>query len=148
MKRCFLYYMERLDRTTNGGKLSLVLDCCGCGLKNMDMELIQYMINMFKLYYPHVLNYILVLEMPWVLNAAWKIIKGWLPAGGVEKFKFLTKTNYTEYISQDQALVSWGGTDDWEYVFEDEPTDLVHLTNGDADGQKPPTQDTDGNAAT
>ncbi len=34
----------------------------------MDMELIQYMIQVFKDYYPWSLNYILVYEMPWVLN--------------------------------------------------------------------------------
>ena len=46
----------------------MMFDCAGCGLKNMDMELIQYMISVFKEYYPHNLNYILVFEMPWVLN--------------------------------------------------------------------------------
>jgi hypothetical protein len=48
--------------------MTIVFDCAGCGLKNMDMELIQYMIQVFKDYYPWSLNYILVYEMPWVLN--------------------------------------------------------------------------------
>ncbi len=48
--------------------VSVVFDCAGCGLKNMDMEFIQYMINMFKDYFPFSLNWILVLDMPWVLN--------------------------------------------------------------------------------
>ena len=63
-----MYYLERLDRSTGGDKMTLVFDCAGCGLKNMDMELIQYMIGVYKDYYPDVLNYILVFEMPWVLN--------------------------------------------------------------------------------
>jgi len=120
MKRVFLYYMERIDRLTNGGQMSLVFDCAGCGLKNMDMELIQYMIKVFSDYYPDVLNYILVFEMPWVLNAAWKVIKSWLPAAGVKKIKFLTKSNLYEYVAEDQALVAWGGTDPWEYSWEEE----------------------------
>lgn len=37
-------------------------------MKNMDMDLIQYMIGLFKDYIPNMLNYILVFEMPWVLN--------------------------------------------------------------------------------
>ncbi len=57
-----------LYRENNGDQLTLVFDCAGCGLKNMDMELIQYMIQVFKDYYPWSLNYILVFEMPWVLN--------------------------------------------------------------------------------
>ena len=56
------------SRENNGDQLTLVFDCAGCGLKNMDMELIQYMITVFKDYYPWSLNYILVFEMPWVLN--------------------------------------------------------------------------------
>jgi len=132
MKRCFLYYLERIERTTGGDKLSLVFDCAGCGLKNMDMELIQYMINVFKFNYPHVLNYILVLEMPWVLNAAWKVIKSWLPAAAVKKIKFLTKSNLNEYVTPDQALVAWGGTDDWEYSFEEEgEAKMSDVVNGD-----------------
>jgi hypothetical protein len=36
------------SRETNGDQLTIVFDCAGCGLKNMDMELIQYMILVFK----------------------------------------------------------------------------------------------------
>ena len=46
----------------------MFFDCSNCGLKNMDMEFIQFIINCFKDYYPWMLNYILVFEMPWVLN--------------------------------------------------------------------------------
>jgi len=120
MKRLFLYYMERIDRQTGGGKMSLMFDCAGCGLGNLDMELIQYMIKVFTDYYPDVLNYILVFEMPWLLNAAWKIIKGWMPAAGVKKIKMLTKSNLHEFVAPDQALVAWGGKDSWEYKFQEE----------------------------
>lgn len=55
-----------------------------------------------------------------MLNAAWKIIKSWLPAAGVKKIKFLTKSNLAEYIPEDQQLVIWGGKDAWEYEFVEE----------------------------
>jgi hypothetical protein len=48
--------------------VTLVFDLAGCGLKNMDMEFIQYLIGIFRDYCPYSLNYILVFEMPWVLN--------------------------------------------------------------------------------
>ncbi len=31
------------------------------------------------MYYPSLVHNILVYEMPWVLNAAWKVIRSWLP---------------------------------------------------------------------
>lgn len=53
--------------------------------------------------------------MPWVLNAAWKIIKAWLPASGVKLIKFLTKSNINEYIDESNTLEAWGGSDPWAY---------------------------------
>ena len=68
MQKIFLYFLERVDREDEDGMVTIVFDCAGCGLKNMDMEFIRYMIDVLKDYYPWCLNYILVLDMPWVLN--------------------------------------------------------------------------------
>jgi len=120
MQRIFLYFLERVDREDEDGMVTIVFDCAGCGLKNMDMEFIRYMIDVLKDYYPWCLNYILVLDMPWVLNAAWKIIKAWLPAGAVKKIKFVNKNTVDEYVKPDQKLSAWGGEDPWEYEFVEE----------------------------
>jgi len=150
MKKFFVYYMERIDREENGDRITVFFDCSNCGLKNMDMEFIQFIINCFKDYYPWMLNYILVFEMPWVLNAAWKIIKAWLPAAGVKLIKFLTKSNLSEYVDEQNALEAWGGSDPWVYDCETEmslaasPPSYDHvtapsslpLTNGLADDNR------------
>jgi len=120
MQRMFLYFLERVDREDADGMVTIVFDCAGCGLKNMDMEFIRYMIDVLKDYYPYCLNYILVLDMPWVLNAAWKIIKAWLPAGAVKKIKFVNKNTVDEYVRPEHKLLAWGGSDPWEYEFVEE----------------------------
>jgi len=120
MKSYFVYYLERLDREEDGDLITIVFDCRNAGLKNMDMEFIQFIIGVFKDYYPWMLNYILVFEMPWVLNAAWKVIKAWLPAAAVKKIKFLNKNTMNEYIDDDNRRECWGGNDMWEYTFEPE----------------------------
>merc|ERR1711963_598035 len=66
------------------------------------------MIGVLKDYYPYCLNYILVLDMPWVLNAAWKIIK------------FVNKNTVDEYVRPEHKLLAWGGSDPWEYEFVEE----------------------------
>jgi len=134
MKRFFVYYLERLDREERGEEITIMFDCRSAGLKNMDMEFIQFIIGVFKDYYPQMLNYILVFEMPWVLNAAWKVIKAWLPAAAVKKIKFLTKSNVGEYIDDNNRLECWGGSDDWEYVFEPE---TFHSTIQEVNGNMP-----------
>lgn len=54
------------------------------------MELIKYMIQVFKDYYPWSLNYILVYEMPWVLNGKFNFLGGALVfSSGIIKSKLL-----------------------------------------------------------
>jgi len=120
MKKFFVYQLERLGREEGLAQFSIVFDCRNAGLKNMDMEFTQFMINVMKDYYPDPLNYIIVFEMPWVLNAAFKIIKAWLPPQAVKKIKFLTKSNMSEYVDDENRLECWGGQDSWEYKFEPE----------------------------
>jgi len=120
MKKLFVYYLERMTREEGLAQFSIVFDCRNAGLKNMDMEFTQFMINTMKDYYPDPLNYIIVFEMPWVLNAAFKIIKAWLPPQAVKKIKFLTKSNMSEYVDDENRLECWGGLDTWEYKFEPE----------------------------
>jgi len=120
MKKFFVYFLERLTREEKGEQITVMFDCKGAGLKNMDMEFTQFLIGCMKEYYPDPLNYILVFEMPWVLNAAFKIIKGWLPAAAVKKIKFLTKSNMGEYLTEENRLEEWGGGDPWQYQWEHE----------------------------
>jgi len=115
MKKFFIYSLERLGREEEGDQITLLFDCRGAGMKNMDMEFVQFIIGTLKDYYPDPLNYILVLEMPWVLNAAFKMIKAWLPPAAVKKIKFLTLSNMNEYVNDENRLEEWGGTDTWQY---------------------------------
>ena len=63
-----MYNLERLNREERGEQITVMFDCKGAGLKNMDMEFVQFLIGCMKEYYPDPLNYILVYDMPWVLN--------------------------------------------------------------------------------
>lgn len=60
--------MQTFPRMTKGDFISIFFDMEGCGLVNMDMELIKYLIGLFKDYYPFFLNYIIIYEMAWILS--------------------------------------------------------------------------------
>lgn len=126
LQKCIIYWFERLEREGND-QISLFFDMCDAGLSNMDMDFTKYLINLFKLYYPNFLNYIILLDMPWVLNAALKIIKSWLPPKAIPKIKQVNKTSLKEFVDSSIALKSWGGTND--YVFHFEP-EQKNITNG------------------
>ena len=124
--RMFLYFLERVDREDSDGMVTIVFDCDGCGLINMDIDFVRYMIDVFKYYYPCVLNYILVMDMPWVMNAIWKIIKAWLPSVAVKKIKFVNRNTIDEFVPYDQKFVHWGGEDDWVYEFVEDDQQKIN----------------------
>lgn len=104
-------------REGNGNQISLFFDMSESGLSNLDMELIKYLIGLFKTYYPNFLNYIIIFEMPWVLNAAFKVIKTWLPAKAIPKIKNVNKSTLKDHVDPNDALICWGGNNDYIFQF-------------------------------
>lgn len=107
------------------------------GILNMDMEFIKYLINLCKNYYPNFLNYIIIFEMPWILNTAFKIIKSWLPPKAIPKIKFVQKSNIHEYVEPNDILTCWGGSNEYVFKFVSEVQNSVDATmNGKFDNKK------------
>ncbi|KAH1002437.1 hypothetical protein HUJ04_008524 [Dendroctonus ponderosae] len=117
VKRCVVYWFERVERMTKGDIISIFFDMEGCGLGNMDMELIKYLIGLFKEYYPFFLNYIIIYEMAWILSAAFKIVKTWLPEKAIEKLKTVSKKDVQNFVPKSEALQSWGGDSNYVFTF-------------------------------
>ncbi|KAL0116879.1 hypothetical protein PUN28_010034 [Cardiocondyla obscurior] len=137
LQRCIVYWFERLEREGNGNQISIFFDMAEAGISNVDMELTKYLIGLFKSYYPNFLNYIIIFEMPWVLNAAFKIIKSWLPAKAVPKIKFVNKSSLKDYVNPNDALKCWGGNNDYVFKFiSEEQTNGDGIMNGKLDNKK------------
>ncbi|XP_046734885.1 motile sperm domain-containing protein 2-like [Diprion similis] len=136
LQRCIVYWFERLERQDKGTQISVFFDMADTGLSNLDMEFTKYLIGLFKTYYPNFLNYIIIYEMPWVLNTAFKIIKSWLPAKAIQKIKFVNKSTLKEYVDADNALTVWGGNDDYTFTFVPEERATAALTNGKLENKK------------
>ena len=73
VKRCFLYWLERILREAKQDKITLIFDLLNTGLKNVDLELTNFQVNTLKNYYPNVTNFILIYEMPWIMNGEWNL---------------------------------------------------------------------------
>lgn len=137
LQRCIVYWFERLEREGNENQISLFFDMSESGLSNLDMEFIKYLIGLFKTYYPSFLNYIIIFEMPWVLNAAFKLIKTWLPAKAIPKIKNVNKSTLKDYVDPNDILICWGGNN--EYIFEfvsAVQTNGDGISNGKLDNKK------------
>ena len=46
----------------------MVFDMSGAGLNQMDMDLVRFIINCFKIYFPDLLEWLLVFNIPWILQ--------------------------------------------------------------------------------
>ncbi|OAD59468.1 Motile sperm domain-containing protein 2 [Eufriesea mexicana] len=137
LQRLVVYWFERLERQTNGNQISLFFDMSDTGFLNMDNDFIKYLISLCKNYYPNFLNYIIIFEMPWILNAAFKIIKSWLPPKAVPKIKFVQKSNIHELVDPNDILTCWGGNNEYTFKFIPEAQNNADATmNGKLDSRK------------
>lgn len=109
-RRFLVFWVEKLLYEMNYVRLSFVLDLAESGYGNMDMELINFLISLFKEYYPWALGFIMVYDMPWLFNTAWKVVKSWLPAEGVDRIKFVDRNTITEFVSPENLPDYMGGT--------------------------------------
>ncbi|CAH1395114.1 unnamed protein product [Nezara viridula] len=122
--------MERVERMDKGEPVTVFFDMQDSGIANADMDFMKFIISLFKQYYPYFLNYILVFDMPWMLSAAFKVVKTWLPNKAVQKIKNIDKKSLKDYVDSTQALKSWGGQDPYEFVFVPENAKKVHFADG------------------
>ncbi|KAH8415683.1 hypothetical protein KR222_008664 [Zaprionus bogoriensis] len=118
LMRLIVYWVERVHREHNyQKKITLFMDMTGSGLSNLDLDFIKRIIGLFETKYPNAPNYIVVHELPFLLNAAFKIVKSFMPAEALEILRVTTKKDINEYVDKDNCLKTWGGNDDYSYKF-------------------------------
>lgn len=128
LRRFLVYWVELMEAQTTTGKMSVIMNCVDSGLSHLDLDLIKFLITLFRSYYPDSLAFILIYEMPWIFNAAWKIIKSWLPEDTVDKIKFINKSTVLQYVNKESLPLEMGGTDPHEY----EPSHLESDVNSNS----------------
>lgn len=112
------YYFEKMYRFNLDDPVVLVFDMSDAGYSNLDMDMIKFVVTCLKTYYPGLIDYMIVYQMPFIFNAAWKIIKNWLPPNAVNLIKFCDKKSIKEYIQESQLFTHMGGTDNYKYVYD------------------------------
>ncbi|XP_076446615.1 motile sperm domain-containing protein 2-like [Babylonia areolata] len=116
VKKFFVFWLEMAFKSNPVDRIVTLFDMTEAGLSNLDMEFIRFILTCFKLYYPTFLEKLLIYEMPWIFNAAWKVIKTWLSAEAIAKIKFVTKSDVHTYIDHGQLFEHMGGTCDLDSV--------------------------------
>ncbi|CAD5115715.1 DgyrCDS4658 [Dimorphilus gyrociliatus] len=102
IKKLLALLMDEFHRE-NAGKncFVLIFDFTNSGLSNADLEIVKYVISCVTVYFPRIVDYILLFEMPFLLGAVWKIVQAWLSAEQKKFIKFVKKSDIKQYIDED-----------------------------------------------
>ncbi|KAJ1116654.1 hypothetical protein NDU88_004860 [Pleurodeles waltl] len=122
-KKCVAFWLERYAKREPGKPVTVVFDMAESGLSNIDMDFVRFIINCFKVYYPRYLSKMVIFEMPWIMNAAFKIVKSWLGPEAINMLKFTNKSEVQEYISSEYLPPHMGGSDPFRYSYPPLPDD-------------------------
>ncbi|XP_074515232.1 motile sperm domain-containing protein 2 isoform X1 [Sebastes fasciatus] len=122
-KKYVAFWLERYAKKEPGMPLTVVFDMTESGLGNIDMEFVKYVINCFKIYYPNFLSKMIIVDMPWIMNAAWKIVKSWLGPEAISRLKFASRSEIQGFINLEYLPAHMGGTDPFKYSYPPLPDD-------------------------
>ena len=115
LKQYIIYIMNKVDVDVDGRGMAIVFDCQEAGIGNVDMDMLWFLISSMNKYYPKGLSYILVYELPWILNAVWKIAKGWIPEEQRKMIKFANKDEVFNFVDKDNLPDFMGGVCQMDY---------------------------------
>jgi len=105
MKKVIIFLLEEIRKNNFSQRTTLVFDCAGAGLKNVDMDIIKFLIHIFENYYPNMLEKILVYDLPWILNPVLTIIKALLPPPAAKMLHMVTRRDVGDHLTD----TSWLG---------------------------------------
>lgn len=99
MKQFILCVMEQCDKEVGGRGVAVIFDLSDCGLKNADPSFLFWLLNSFRSYCPKGLSYILVYNLPWVLNATCSIAMSWLSSTNRKRLRFIEGDQIQKFIA-------------------------------------------------
>lgn len=109
-RKYLVWQMEKAFQTNMGQRIVVLMDMSGASGYNFDKRFVKFLISCFTTYFPYMLEYMLVVELPWILNAFWAVVKAWLTAEQQKFVNVVKKDSLTKFISKDQLFTHLGGT--------------------------------------
>ncbi|KAI1305261.1 Motile sperm domain-containing protein 2 [Halotydeus destructor] len=110
LKKFGNYILYQIDEATSGNGITGVADFQGTGMQNADLDLLFYCIHTLRNYFPAGINNVLIVDLPWVLRACWKMAKPLVPERGRHMVQFITKKELANYIDHSNIPDFMGGS--------------------------------------
>ena len=104
-------------------------------MANMDYAPVKFMIKCFEANYPESLGTVLVYKAPWIFNAVWNIIRGWLDPVVAGKVHFVkTIDDLQKFVPLSQIPTELGGAEKWAYEYP-EPVEGENVKMADQEAK-------------
>ena len=109
LKQFWVHMLEKVDSKHKNGGWSVVLWAGGAGLSNMEINHVLFMVDIYQNYFPQGMAYQLVVDMHWVLNASWKIIRNFMSEEMRKKVQLVDSQTVRQYIDDNEIPLALGG---------------------------------------
>ena len=109
LKQYWIHMLEKIDSKNKNGGWALIVWTAGTGLSNVELNYTLFIVDVLQNYFPHGMAYELVVDMHWVLNASWKIIRNFMKEEVREKVKLVDIKTVREHVDDDQIPEAFGG---------------------------------------
>lgn len=114
-QRYMIHIANRVDNERDGRGWSIIVDCSGTGMANMDVSMLVFMLNEVIPHLPKGLNYVLIYELPWLLSKIVNTTIACLPSEYKKLAKTASKKDIHNWVAKESLPDFMGGTCDINY---------------------------------
>lgn len=102
--------MYQVDDSVNGESWAVIFDLTNTGWSNYDIDLLMHFLTLLREYFPVNLDYVLAINFPWVLSAAWALAKRLIPPERRDVVVFISHDEIFNYIDKENVPDFLNGT--------------------------------------
>jgi len=127
LKKFVVFLVEKQDIKFDGSEgkgVTIIFDCNGAGITNVDIDFLQFVVGIMRDYYPKLLTAVIVHEMPFILTYVFKLVQSWLPEDQRKLIHLVSKKDINNYVTPEELPDFMGGSNKMSYkiVPKDVPT--------------------------
>lgn len=120
MKDFLAYLVYKIDDPKEGSTFSVIMDLTNTTWSNYDLDILMHFVCLLKDYFPVNLDYVLAVNFPWLLSAAWSVIKRVIPAEKRDIVQFISSDKIFDFVDKENLPDFLGGTCKRSYRFVNE----------------------------
>lgn len=102
--------MYQVDESLTGESWTVVFDLTNTGWSNYDIDLLMHFLRLLDEFFPVNLDYVLAINFPWVLTAAWTLCKRLIPPERRDVVVFISHDEIFNYIEKENVPDFLNGT--------------------------------------